>query len=77
VPIRKIPALKVEKQATNIDRKNDGQLNAVGDIIDYSIVVTNTGNQTLTNVQVNDSLIGNQTIDQLGSECEQNLFGSV
>jgi uncharacterized repeat protein (TIGR01451 family) len=75
VPIRKIPALKVEKQATNIDRKNDGQLNAVGDIIDYSIVVTNTGNQTLTNVQVNDSLIGNQTIDQLAPNASKTFLG--
>ncbi|WP_044151080.1 DUF7507 domain-containing protein [Leptolyngbya iicbica] len=75
VPIRKTPALTVDKQATNIDRKNDGQLNAVGDIIDYSIVVTNTGNQTLTNVQVNDGLIGNQTIDQLAPSESKTFLG--
>ncbi|WP_204140020.1 DUF11 domain-containing protein [Halomicronema sp. CCY15110] len=75
VPIRQIPALTVEKQATSIDRKNDAQLNAVGDLIDYAIVVTNTGNQTLTNVQVNDALIGNQTIDQLAPNASKTFLG--
>ncbi len=75
VPIRKTPALTVEKQATNIDRKNDSQLNAVDDIVDYEIVVTNTGNQTLTNVAINDSLIGNQSISQLAPKQSKTFIG--
>lgn len=75
VPIRKNPALKVDKQATSVDRKNDNTLNAVGDVAEYSIVVTNTGNQTLTNVQVNDLRIGNQSIDRLAPGQSKTFLG--
>ena len=41
-----------------VDVAGDNVLNAVGDIIDYEIDVTNDGNVTLTNVTVTDPLTG-------------------
>lgn len=67
VPIQQMPALRVNKTATGIDTKNDGILNQAGDVIDYLIAVENTGNQTLTNVSINDPTLGNQFIDELAS----------
>ena len=44
----------------------DQILNWAGETIDYKMVVTNTGNQTLTRVTVTDPLTGiNQTIASL------------
>ena len=54
------PAFKVEKQFTSVDggdfdeETGEWTVDSAGDIINYSIVVTNTGNQTLTGVQVSD-----------------------
>jgi len=41
---------------------NPTSYDSVGDVITYSIVVTNTGNVTLTNVEVTDSLVGASAI---------------
>ena len=65
VPIQQIPALKVDKVAVGIDTQNDGVLNQAGDAVDYSIMVQNTGNQTLTNVLIDDSTLGNQFVGNL------------
>lgn len=50
-PIVYNPDLDIEKTA-DVD-----QVNAVGDLIHYTIAVSNTGNITLSNVQVTDTLI--------------------
>jgi len=61
VPLIRVPLLAIDKQVTGVDVSGDDLLNAVGDIIDYNIVVRNTGNQTLTNVVVTDPLTGLNT----------------
>ena len=60
-PIVPSPALSIIKEATGIDEAGDGKLNAVGDIIEYTITATNIGGFTLTNVQVSDPLLGTLT----------------
>ena len=47
------PALNVVKSVTS-----SGPYDSVGDVITYSITVTNTGNQTLTGVTVTDPGVG-------------------
>ena len=49
VPILQNPAMTVVKSVTST-----GPYDSVGDVITYSITVTNTGNQTLTEVTVTD-----------------------
>ena len=55
VPLTASPAISISKTGA-LDLGN-GVLN-VGDVINYSLVVTNTGNATLTNVTVSDPLLG-------------------
>jgi uncharacterized repeat protein (TIGR01451 family) len=59
-PIVPSPAIAITKV---FDGFSDGNNNNVGDfagdVANYTIVVTNTGNVTLTNVQVTDPLTGN------------------
>lgn len=52
------PALGIDKRILAVDAAGDGVLNAEGDIVDYAIDVTNTGDQILTNVTVTDPLTG-------------------
>jgi len=60
------PSLTIVKEATGIDADGDGLINQAGDKIDYKITVTNTGNQTLSNVTVTDPLTGlNENIGDL------------
>ena len=56
VPATQAPAVTIDKTASVVDVNGNG-LTDVGDEIDYSFVVTNTGNVTLTNVTVNDTLL--------------------
>ena len=76
VPVKQTPAIKVNKSAVGIDTKNDGRLNQAGDIVEFIIELENTGNQTLTNVSINDPLLGiNRVIGQLAPGETQNLVG--
>ncbi|WP_081610482.1 DUF7507 domain-containing protein, partial [Mariniradius saccharolyticus] len=62
------PALGIQKTAA------EGSFDAVGDVLNYTIVVTNTGNVTLSNVVVVDPLTGlNQTIASLAPTASQNF----
>ena len=59
VPIIQDPSLVVDKAFINVTGgNNNGVADVAGDVINYSILVTNTGNQTLTNVIVTDPLTG-------------------
>ena len=54
------PDLSISKSA------DESSYSATGEVIHYSVVVTNTGNVTLTNIAVTDPLTGlNQTINSL------------
>ncbi|MCB1358902.1 MAG: hypothetical protein KDK53_21175 [Maritimibacter sp.] len=59
VLISQAPALSIDKIVTDVAGEGpDGTVDAAGDIITYKLVVTNTGNQTLTDVTVVDPLTG-------------------
>ena len=51
VPAEQTPGMTVEKTAT------EDSYDAVGDVLHYTVVVTNTGNISLTDVVVTDSLV--------------------
>jgi len=53
VPLVQSPSLSITKDAT------ESGFSKLGDVIHYTIVVTNTGNVTLHNVDVTDSQVGN------------------
>ena len=61
IPISQNADFTITKSVTGTDSTGDGDLDAPGDIIDYEIAVTNTGNVTLTNVTVTDPLLGTLT----------------
>ena len=60
------PLLAINKTVLSVDPVGDGLANQVGDVINYQITVTNSGNQTLNNVLVTDPLTGlSETIPSL------------
>ena len=58
VVLVRLPAVSISDLVTGVDTAGDGVLNRAGDVVNYKIVVTNTGNQTLTGVVVTDPLTG-------------------
>ena len=64
-PGEKTPALEIDKTVTAVDGDNEPPflVDEAGDVISYTIVVTNTGNVTLTGVSVSDPLIVNLDCD--------------
>ncbi|MFM5954827.1 MAG: hypothetical protein ACKOPE_11085, partial [Novosphingobium sp.] len=62
VSIHQTPAVAIDKQFVNVTGGDgDALADAVGDVLNYKILVTNTGNVTLTNVLVTDPLTGLST----------------
>ena len=56
--------MSIEKTVTDVDGAGaGGSVDAVGDVISYQVVVTNTGDATLTNVDVDDPLLGDFACD--------------
>ncbi|BAL23866.1 hypothetical protein [Azoarcus sp. KH32C] len=59
VPLSLIRGLAIDKQFVNVTGGNGNTVSdAVGDVIHYQMLVTNTGNTALDNVQVSDPLLG-------------------
>ncbi|WP_146185769.1 DUF11 domain-containing protein [Limnohabitans sp. 2KL-1] len=58
VTVEQTPGLNIVKDASVAG----GTANAAGEVIDYTIAVSNTGNQTLTGVTVADPFISNLTL---------------
>ena len=61
VPLGQSPALAIEKSVTGVDADTTAPflVDKAGDVISYSILVTNTGNQTQKGVSVSDPSIAN------------------
>jgi uncharacterized repeat protein (TIGR01451 family) len=57
-PLTFDPKLAVEKQFVNVNGNAGEVANSVGDVLHYTVTVTNTGNVTLTGVSVVDPLTG-------------------
>src|SRR5262249_34924450 len=62
-PIDFKPGIDIHKTATIAD----GHADAAGDIINYTVLVTNTGDVTLSNVDVTDSFEGLSPVDLTNS----------
>ena len=60
VDIQELPDIKIDKLVVDVGGDGTGltAADAEGDVITYGIVVTNTGNQTLTDIVVTDPLPG-------------------
>lgn len=52
VPVVKDPEIQIEK-SSDVE-----EVNAAGDVVTYTFVITNTGNVTLTDVELNDPMLG-------------------
>ena len=65
VPLDQSPALSIDKTVTEVDGDTTAPflVDEAGDVISYSILLTNTGNQTLTGVSVADPRIANLDCD--------------
>jgi uncharacterized repeat protein (TIGR01451 family) len=59
VPVEQKPSLAIDKAILGVAGGNgNGSVDAVNDVISYAVTVSNTGNQTLSQVTVNDPLTG-------------------
>ena len=59
VPVDQKPGLAIDKAILGVAGGNgNGSVDAMTDVISYSVTVSNTGNQTLNQVTVNDPLTG-------------------
>ena len=61
VPLVQHPGLAIDKEFVNVTGGDgDALADAVGDVLNYTVAVTNTGNVTLTGVTVVDPLTGSE-----------------
>ena len=58
VPLTPGPAIAIDKEFVNVNGNVGEQADSVGDVLNYAVTVTNTGNVTLTGVTVVDPLTG-------------------
>ncbi|MGI6325981.1 MAG: DUF7507 domain-containing protein [Saccharofermentanales bacterium] len=66
------PAIEIDKTGTFNDENNDGFAD-VGETITYTFTVTNTGNVSLSNVTVTDSIAGVTVTPKLGADGIHNI----
>jgi uncharacterized repeat protein (TIGR01451 family) len=68
LPIPEAPGLSAVKSISEMVDANDNGVTDVGDVIRYAFSVTNTGNVTLTNVEVTDggAVVSGLRLDPLG-----------
>jgi uncharacterized repeat protein (TIGR01451 family) len=71
IPIPPSPSITVVKSA------NPAQVSRVGDVINYSFLVTNTGNVTLTNVAVTDKQTAPAGALTSGPTCPQSTLAAA
>jgi uncharacterized repeat protein (TIGR01451 family) len=80
VAIVQEPSIDIEKLVNGMDADTQltGPFVAFGSIVNYSFVVTNTGNVTLTNISVTDTVLGNiGTIASLAPGASQTLIATA
>jgi len=65
-PAPAAPGLSVDKRA-DIDDRNDNGLAETGESIVYTITVTNTGNVTITDLEISDPMLANLTPSRVAS----------
>ena len=78
VPLVYSPSMAIDKAFVNVTGGNGNEVaDAAGDVLNYTVTVTNTGNVTLTGVTVQDPLTGlTQLISSLGVGASQNYTTS-
>ncbi|MDQ2066842.1 CshA/CshB family fibrillar adhesin-related protein [Xinfangfangia sp. CPCC 101601] len=64
-PLPPRPSLRLVKSATLLDLAEPLELPAAGDVLEYRFTLTNTGNQTLTNLAISDAKLGSAPIQVL------------
>jgi len=76
-PVPDSPVLTIDKAFVNVTGGNgSAQADAVGDMLNYTVTVTNTGNVTLTGVTVTDPLTGQNDLITTLAPGESRTFNS-
>ncbi len=64
IPVLRLPAMTIDKAFVSVTGGNGNDVaDAAGDVLNYTVTVTNTGNVTLTGVTVVDPLTGQNISD--------------
>jgi uncharacterized repeat protein (TIGR01451 family) len=75
-PVESKPSLTVDKQLLDVNGNASEEANSVGDVLHYSITVTNTGNVALTDVSIVDPLTGQNITGVSVGVGESKVFNS-
>jgi uncharacterized repeat protein (TIGR01451 family) len=73
VPATQTPGMTVSKRLVSINGdEGTTEYTTVGDVLAYEVVVENTGNVTITNVEIEDSLVDPMTATPTESKAQDN-----